>query len=178
MRCYTLFSNHDRHWKRRCWIFQYSVTWRSVIGRALTRLDSVTSPLMRSVISDYECQNWDCNPGPQGRSVKHCIKLSDSSTQWNKNGANTVSFTFWRCMHRASYCNVYISRPTRCTNSYNVSLFIIKCSTCFGPFSPSSGATFWSCTSQLVQAGTVLRLEPQDRAVRHFCMICTELQIE
>ena len=32
----------------------------------------------------------------------------------------------------------------------NVSLFIIKCSTCFGLFSPSSGATFWSCTSQLV----------------------------
>ena len=27
--------------------------------------------------------------------------------------------------------NVYISRTTRCTNSYNVSLFIIKCSTCF-----------------------------------------------
>ena len=49
---------------------------------------------------------------------------------------------FWRCMHRASYCNVYISRPTRCTNSYNVSLFIIKCSTCFGHFSPSSGAIF------------------------------------
>ena len=37
---------------------------------------------------------------------------------------------------------VYIRRPTRCTNSYNVSLFIIKCSTCFGLFSPSSGATF------------------------------------
>ena len=45
-------------------------------------------------------------------------------------------------MHRASYCNVYISRPTRSTNSYNVSLFIINCSTCFGLFSPSSGATF------------------------------------
>ena len=56
----------------------------------------------------------------------------------------------WRCMHRASYCNVYISRPTRCTNSYNVSLLIIKCSTCFGHFSPSSGVTFWSCISQLV----------------------------
>ena len=22
-------------------------------------------------------------------------------------------------MHRATYCNVYISKPTRCTNSYN-----------------------------------------------------------
>ena len=50
---------------------------------------------------------------------------------------------------------VYISRPTRCTNSYNVSLFIIKCSTCFGLFSPSSGATCWSCTSELVYAGTI-----------------------
>ena len=30
--------------------------------------------------------------------------------------------------------NVHISRPTRCTNSYNVSLLIIKCSTCFGLF--------------------------------------------
>ena len=24
----------------------------------------------------------------------------------------------WRCTHRASYCSVYTSRPTRCTNSY------------------------------------------------------------
>ena len=46
-------------------------------------------------------------------------------------------------MHRASYCNIYISRPTGCTNSYNESLLIIKCSTCFGLFSPSSGATFF-----------------------------------
>ena len=45
-------------------------------------------------------------------------------------------------MHRASYCNVYISRPTRCANSYNESLLIIKRSTCFGLLSPSSGATF------------------------------------
>ena len=44
--------------------------------------------------------------------------------------------------------NMYISRPTRCTSSCNVSLLIIKCSTCFGLFSPSSGATFWSCISQ------------------------------
>ena len=29
-------------------------------------------------------------------------------------------------MHRASYFDVYISRPTSCTNSYNVSLFIIN----------------------------------------------------
>ena len=40
------------------------------------------------------------------------------------------------------WLNVYISRPTRCTNSYNESLLIIKCSTCFGLLSPSSGATF------------------------------------
>ena len=26
---------------------------------------------------------------------------------------------------------VYVNRPTKCTNSYNVSLFIIKFSTCF-----------------------------------------------
>ena len=32
-------------------------------------------------------------------------------------------------------CYVYVSRPARCTNSYNVSLFIIKCSTCFELFS-------------------------------------------
>ena len=53
-----------------------------------------------------------------------------------------VFYTFWRCMSRASYCNVYVSRPTRWTNSYNESLLIIKRSTCFGLFSPSSGATF------------------------------------
>ena len=50
---------------------------------------------------------------------------------------------------------MYISRPTRCTNSYNKSLLIIKCSTCFGLLSPSSGATCWSCTSHLVYAGTI-----------------------
>ena len=38
--------------------------------------------------------------------------------------------------------NVYISRPTRCTNSYNESLLIIKCSTCFGLLSQTSGVTF------------------------------------
>ena len=37
---------------------------------------------------------------------------------------------------------VYIRRPNRRTNSYNESLLIIKRSTCFGLFSPSSGATF------------------------------------
>ena len=51
----------------------------------------------------------------------------------------TNSRKIYYCMHRASYCSMYINRPTRCTNSYNVSLFIIKCSTCFGLFSPSSG---------------------------------------
>ena len=35
---------------------------------------------------------------------------------------------------------MYISRPTRGTNSYNESLLIIKCSTCFRLLSPSSGA--------------------------------------
>ena len=30
----------------------------------------------------------------------------------------------------------YISRPTRCTYSYNESLLIIQCSTCFGLLSP------------------------------------------
>ena len=44
----------------------------------------------------------------------------------------------------------YRSKLTIHTISYNVSLFIIKCSTCFGLFSPLSGATFWSCISQLV----------------------------
>ena len=46
--------------------------------------------------------------------------------------------------------NVCISRPTRCTNSYNESLLIIKRSTCFGLSSPSSGATFFEAVSQLV----------------------------
>ena len=38
---------------------------------------------------------------------------------------------------------LYISRPARCKNSYNESLLIIKCSTCFGFLSPSSGTTFF-----------------------------------
>ena len=58
----------------------------------------------------------------------------------------TISLSFLLTMRNVSD-KVYISRPTRCTNSYNVSLFIIKCSTCFGLFSPSAGATFWSCIS-------------------------------
>ena len=40
------------------------------------------------------------------------------------------------------HLSVYVSRPTRCTNSYNESLLIIKCSTRSGLFSPSSRATF------------------------------------
>ena len=65
-------------------------------------------------------------------------------------GLSTPTYDY---IHVYNTCtHVYISRPTRCTKSYNVSLFIIKCSTCFGLFSPSSGATFWSCISQLVQA--------------------------
>ena len=58
---------------------------------------------------------------------------------------NYIQFTTKRNMS----C-IYISRPTRCTNSYNEFLLNIKCSTCFGLFSPSSGAMFWSCISQLV----------------------------
>ena len=42
-------------------------------------------------------------------------------------------------------CKVYISRPTRCTNSYNEFLLIIKHSTCFRLLSPSSGVTFCVC---------------------------------
>ena len=43
---------------------------------------------------------------------------------------------------------------TALIDSYNESLLIIKRSTCFGIFSPSSGAKFWSCISELVYAGT------------------------
>ena len=43
--------------------------------------------------------------------------------------------------------NVYISRPTRCTNACNEPLLIIKCSTCFGLLSPSSVATFLEAVS-------------------------------
>jgi len=39
--------------------------------------------------------------------------------------------------------NVYIGRPTKCTDSYNESLLIIKCLTFFGLLSPLSGATFF-----------------------------------
>ena len=73
----------------------------------------------------------------------------------NINFVDVFMWTLYRMIDLTPYsnkkhCNVYISRPTRCTNSYNVSLLIIKRSTCFGLFSPSSGATFWSCISQLV----------------------------
>ena len=61
-----------------------------------------------------------------------CIEIS------NKKHTKIEIFTAMLKKFRS----VYTSRPTRCTNSYNVSLFIIKCSTCFGLFSPSSGATF------------------------------------
>ena len=33
--------------------------------------------------------------------------------------------------------DMYISKPTRCTSSYNESILIIKRSTCFGLLSPS-----------------------------------------
>ena len=49
-----------------------------------------------------------------------------------------VADNVWRsqllvfCVEWMYFADVYISRPTRCTNSYNVSLFIIKCSTRLG----------------------------------------------
>ena len=48
------------------------------------------------------------------------------------------------------WVNVYISRQTRYTNSYNEHLLIVKRSTCFVLFIPSSGATFFEAVSQLV----------------------------
>ena len=75
---------------------------------------------------------------------------NEFTPKWHRTLLRTHITSIWRCMHHASYCNVYISTPTTCIDSYNVSLFVIKCSTCFGLFSPSSGATFWSCISQLV----------------------------
>ena len=87
-------------------------------------------------------------------NVNQLIHLAESAKyQWRSQ--DTPELSVWHSMYRASYCNVYISRPTRCIDSYNVSLFIIKCSTCFRLFSPSSGATFWSCILQLVYAGTI-----------------------
>ena len=58
---------------------------------------------------------------------------------------NSKHSTVWRCMHRTSYCNVYISRPTRCTNYFNEFLLIISLSTYlyFGLLCPSSGAKFF-----------------------------------
>ena len=67
-----------------------------------------------------------------------------------KHNIETMATGLSRCMHRASYCSVFISRPNRCTESYNVFIFINKCSTCFGLFSPTSGATFLRCILQLV----------------------------
>ena len=43
-----------------------------------------------------------------------------------------VTTVLWRLKPQQFINNVYISRPTWCTNSYNVSLFIIKRSICFG----------------------------------------------
>ena len=62
-------------------------------------------------------------------------RLTNSMEQspfWEINSCPTTQ-AVWSCsMHHASCCNVYISRPTRYTNSYNESLLIIKRSTCFG----------------------------------------------
>ena len=50
-------------------------------------------------------------------------------------------------------------RPTRCTNSYNVSLFIIKCSTCFHHQGQRSGAVHrnWYKPARLAVATTTAR---------------------
>ena len=66
----------------------------------------------------------------------------------------SVLFLYSKTNLCIQFNSLFVSRPTRCTNSYNVSLFLIKCSTCIGVLSPSSGATFWSCISQLVYTGT------------------------
>ena len=70
---------------------------------------------------------------------------------------------------------VYISRPTRCTNSYNVSFCIIKRSTCFGLFSPSSGTTFWSCISQcgIIRYVWLLCTTARHAGLYHIAIRCT-----
>ena len=50
---------------------------------------------------------------------------------------------------------VCIYKPTRCINSCDQTLFSIRCSTCFGLYQSIFRATFISCTSHLVYAGTI-----------------------
>ena len=96
----------------------------------------------------------NCDPRTRTTGLEPPVTYVVSELIISTKCCNWSTSLIWRSVHRASYCNVYISRPTRCADSYNESSFIIKCSTCFGLLSPSSGATFWSCISHLVYAGT------------------------
>ena len=67
-----------------------------------------------------------------------------------RNMAKSYQYAFLIFLSYTSHCisikfgtAMYIGRLTRCTISYNESLLIIKRSTCFGLFSPSSGVTFY-----------------------------------
>ena len=105
-------------------------------------------PYFRTSLTHYKRYTW---PVYRYISKISCLPPRKTATYAHvlKKGKICIPSTIWRCVHRVSYCNVYISRPTRCTNSYE-SLLIIKRSTCFGLLSPSPGATFCEAVYQLV----------------------------
>ena len=65
---------------------------------------------------------------------------ADNTMQHNTKAQNPTIDPEWpnspmeisRCMHRASYCNVYIKVDQLDAQILIMSLLIIKCSTCFG----------------------------------------------
>ena len=55
-----------------------------------------------------------CVPAEDSTISQHCMCTEDSTVPQQQR-----LLAFRRCVHRASYCNVYISRPSRYTDSYN-----------------------------------------------------------
>ena len=65
-----------------------------------------------------------------------------------------IILSVWYCMHRASSYNMYINQQDA-HNSYNYTLFSIRCSTCFGLYQSIIRSNFISCTPHLVYADTI-----------------------
>ena len=129
----------------------------SLCRSALNHIQEVFVWCWRYITESHNIEQHSVQRNNNGRQQRESESGKRSSKLWSLKSVNPKPNQRYE-LERSSkifltkcyFFNVYISRPTRCTDSYNASLFIVKCSTCFGLFSPSSGATFWSCISQMV----------------------------
>ena len=94
------------------------------------------------------CLNIYCSTLPRRIDTPYLF-INVLKLKWKK-----LAITIWRCMYRASYCNVYIDQRDA-KLFWIVFIFSLNCSTCFGlSLVHHQEQHLISCTVQLVHAGT------------------------